>query len=115
MPDDLMPSIFPRRWVPFLGPQQQIEEVVDTKVQQCGQYDPTIIPNCKATYFDEAHNKTIIVTFRDGGIWKTEARRPDKFELVILGDDNRVYRDGKPLPVGVIALAYSVERMSANP
>ena len=107
----MTPSIFPRRWFPFLGPQQQVEEVVDVKVRQCGHYDSAAIPNCTTSYFNRAANRTIGVIFEDGTIWKTEVKHPDQFELVVLGDDNRIYRDGKPLPDGVVALAYAVERV----
>ena len=114
MADELTPSVFPRRWFPFLGPQQQVEEVVDVKVQICGHYDPAAIPDCTASYYDATANKVISIKFQHGEIWKTEAKHQDRFELVILGDDNRIYREGEPLRDGVVSLAWAVEKKAAK-
>lgn len=102
---DLIDPIIPRRWIPpFRRNDWTVEEVIKNRVQLYGHYDQKVIPNCEAVYTDPASEKRIIVTFQDGDIWRYEVPHPISKQLVVLGDDNRVYRNGEPMPDRVIAL-----------
>lgn len=110
MKDALAPSVFPRRWFPFEGPQEQIERVVETEMVLCGHYDPKVIPDCQAKYFDEVSGRRITFSFFKGSVWKTEAPVPPEYDVVAVGDDARVYRSRAAIPRHVRVLAYSIER-----
>ena len=68
---------FPRKYIPRHGPQYGEEEVIDIKERMAGNYDASIIPNMKCTYFDKTELRHYEIEFKDGVIrlireWRIE-------------------------------------------